>query len=146
MSLLQTMRISASGLTAQRLRMDVIASNLANTETTRAPGGGPYLRQRVEFAPILAEHLGGPSGDPLTASAGQGIRVTAVQRDAAAVRSVHDPGHPQANAEGYVEYPDIDIVTEMTDMLSASRSYEANITVLNASKTMALKALDIARG
>jgi flagellar basal-body rod protein FlgC len=140
------MRISASGLTAQRLRMDVVSSNVANMETTRTPEGGPYKRQRVEFAPILAEQLGGPSGDPLAASTGQGIRVTSIQRDEEAVRSVYDPSHPQANAEGYVDYPDIDIVTEMTDMLSASRSYEANITVLNASKAMALKALDISRG
>jgi flagellar basal-body rod protein FlgC len=150
--LFTTFRISASGLTAQRLRMDVIASNLANSETTRTSEGGPYRRQRVEFAPILAQQLGAaalppePSLDPLPADPGQGVRVSAIQSDPTAVRSVYDPAHPDANADGYVVVPDIDVVTEMTDMLSASRAYEANVTVMNATKAMALKTLDLGRG
>lgn len=152
MGLFTTFRISASGLTAQRLRMDVVASNLANTETTRTLEGGPYRRQRVEFAPILAQHLGAVApvaetgASPLTADPGQGVRVSAIQSDATATRSVYDPAHPDANADGYVLLPDIDVVTEMTDMLSASRAYEANVTVLNATKAMTLKTLDLGRG
>jgi len=148
--IIRTLRISASALTAQRLRMDVIASNLANAETTRTAEGGPYQRRRVEFAPVLAEQLGMrallPAGAPPGTDPGQGVRVTAITRDSAAVRAVYDPNHPDANAEGYVLFPDIDVVTEMTDMLSASRSYEANVTVMNATKAMALKALEIGRG
>lgn len=151
MGIIRTLRISASALTAQRLRMDIIASNLANAETTRTAEGGPYQRRRVEFAPVLAQQLGAralpPAGTPpLSADPGQGVRVTAIQRDSTAVRAVYDPNHPDANAEGYVLFPDIDVVTEMTDMLSASRSYEASVTVMNATKAMALKALEIGRG
>jgi flagellar basal-body rod protein FlgC len=145
-SLINTLRISASALTAQRLRMDTIASNLANTETTRTPTGGPYRRQRVVFAPILAEQLRRGDGGEAAASPGQGVQVTAIQSDAEAVRSVYDPTHPDADEQGNVLYPDIDVVTEMTDMLLAARSYEANVTAMNATKAMALKALDIGRG
>lgn len=146
MGILNTLRISASALTAQRLRMDTISSNMANAETTRTPEGGPYRRQRVSFAPILAQQLG--RADPREAGtvAGQGLQVTGIQRDVDAVRSVYDPTHPDADAQGNVLYPDIDVVTEMTDMLSATRSYEANVTAMNAAKAMALKALDITRG
>jgi flagellar basal-body rod protein FlgC len=142
----RTFRVSASSLTAQRLRMDTIASNLANAETTRTAEGGPYRRQRVMFAPILARQMGTTTASPRTSVAGEGVQVTAIQRDTNAVRSVYDPSHPDANADGYVLFPDIDVVTEMTDMLSASRSYEAGVTVMNATKAMALKALEIGRG
>ncbi|MDI3340313.1 MAG: flagellar basal body rod protein FlgC [Sphaerobacter sp.] len=154
MSIFETMRVSMSGLTAQRLRMDVIASNIANVDTTRTPDGGPYLRRRVIFRAVPgAEPAPATSGfQPVldaaraSTSAGQGVAVRAIQVDEDAVRRVYDPSHPEADAEGYVLLPDIDVVTEMTDLLAASRAYEANVTVLNAVKTMASRALTIGRG
>lgn len=150
MSVFDTMRVSMTGLSAQRLRMDVIASNVANIETTRTPEGGPYLRRQVIF-----RSQAGTGVQPASfrsalvnagASVGQGVAVTNIATNADAVREVYDPDHPDADANGMVAYPDIDVVTEMTDMLSATRAYEANVTVLNATKSMALRALQIGRG
>lgn len=150
MGIIDTMRISMSGLSAQRLRMDVIASNVANVETTRTPDGGPYRRRQVVFR---AE--AGSAVDPggfqqimagSTKVAGRGVAVARINADQAAVRVVNSPSHPDADENGNVLYPDIDIVTETTDMMSASRAYEANVTVLNATKNLALRALQIGRG
>ena len=137
--------ISASALTAERLRMDVIANNIANANTTRTQEGGPYQRMRVvfaprydssqEFAPLLSTMT--REGVPL------GVRVTEIQKDPSPPRMVFDPSHPDANADGYVAYPNVNVVNEMVDLMSASRAYEANVTALNASKTMALDALQI---
>jgi flagellar basal-body rod protein FlgC len=146
MGFLSSLRISASGLTGQRLRMDVIASNVANAETTRTPEGGPYLRQRVVFEPLLAQQLRADDDPAGAATPGRGLRVSALDHDRRAIRTVHDPNHPDADADGNLRMPDIDVVSEMTDLLSASRAYEANVTALNAAKAMALKALDIGRG
>lgn len=139
--------ISASALTAERLRMDVISNNIANANTTRTVTGGPYIRQRVvfsprfdtapTFAPILATMT--PEGLPV------GVRVTSIQNDPTPPHMVYDPGHPDANAEGYVAYPNVNVVNEMVDMISASRAYEANITAFNATKSMALQALSIGK-
>ena len=149
MSILDTMRISMSGLSAQRLRMDVIASNVANVETTRTPDGGPYHRRQV----IFRAEAGGSNRvgfqQRLAASsniAGRGVAVVGIHADQPAVREVHSPAHADADENGNVLFPDIDIVTEMTDMMSASRAYEANVTVLNATKNLALRALQIGRG
>lgn len=153
MSIFDTMRVSASGLTAQRLRMDVIASNVANADTTRTPEGGPYQRREVIFS---ATEPSGSITDPngfqrLSAtsspaeSIGQGVAVSGIRADADAVKRVYDPSNPDAGADGYVLSPDIDVVTEMTDMLAANRAYEANVTVLNAVKSMASRALSIGR-
>lgn len=145
-------RISGSALTAQRLRMDVIANNIANSETTRTPTGEAYRRERVVFRPWV-------QSTPLTAyssiheamqrqafqQASAGLQVSAVSKDPSPFRRVYDPGHPDADAEGFVDYPNVDVVTEMTDMLSATRAYEANVTALNALKTMAQRALEIGR-
>jgi flagellar basal-body rod protein FlgC len=146
MGILTSLEISGSGLTAQRLRMDVIANNIANTETTRTADGQPYKRQQVVFAPIMSA-----MSSPLAASGSnsapeEGVQVAAVVADERPPRMVYDPSHPDANADGYVAYPDIDLVTEMTDMMSATRAYEANVTALNAAKSMAMKALEIGRG
>lgn len=135
MNLIHTMDISASGLTAQRLRLDTIANNLANAETTRTVDGTPYRRQ----VPVFREVLDGISGDL------GGVEVVEIVKDQSPFRMVYDPGHPDANPEGYVLYPNVNPVIEMTDMISATRSYEANLSVMNACKSMFLKALDISR-
>ena len=146
MSIFDNLRISGSALTAQRLRMDVISNNIANAETTRGAGGEPYKRKEVVFAPIQAPARAALQGRAGVVSSGeQGVLVSAIVPDNAAPRMVFDPGHPDADVDGYVAYPDIDIITEMTDMISASRAYEANVTAINASKSMAIKALDIGR-
>ena len=145
MSYLSALRISASALTAERLRMDVTASNIANMETTRTPEGGPYKRQRIVFSAesyrpqaLLAAQRG--EAAPVT----MGVRVSQIYEDPS-VRRVYEPTHPDADADGYVSYPDVNLVTEVTNMMSANRAYEANVTAMNAAKSMALKALEIGR-
>lgn len=151
MSFLSSIQASASGLTAQRLRMDVISNNLANVDTTHTPEGGPYRRQHVVFSTPTTSGMTLPPAPASSGLGGQatagalGVRVAAVVEDKDAVRVVRDPTHPDADAQGNVQFPDIDVVAEMVDMLSASRAYEANVTALNAAKSMALRALDIGR-
>lgn len=141
MSLFHSFDVSASGLTAQRLRMDAIANNLANVNTTRTERGGPYRRQMPIFASrYLAEAMREQGG-----FRGAGVRVLGIVEDSDPPRLVYDPAHPDANAEGYVEMPNVNVVTEMVDMIGASRAYEANIAALNAFKGMATKALEIGR-
>jgi flagellar basal-body rod protein FlgC len=147
MSVLSVLKTAGSALTAQRLRMDVTSSNIANAEVTSTPRGGPYRRERVVFAPIRPSN---PSltltGTGATAPAvGSGVQVRAIVDDPAPPRMVYDPTHPDADQDGYVAYPDVNLVTEMTDMMSASRAYEANVTVINVAKSMAQRALDIGR-
>ncbi len=148
MSFWQSLKIGASGLLAQRLRLDVIANNIANAQTTRTKEGGAYKRQDVVFTPqvsdsltpsFIAERTGQQPG------ADGGVRVAAIVTDQTPGQQVYDPTHPDADANGYVTYPNVNPVVEMTNMLSATRSYEANLAVVDASKTMALKALDIGR-
>ena len=147
MSFLDSMQISASGLTAQRLRLDTISANLANIDSTRTAEGGPYRREQTVLSPIGNEYsfrdivlgLVAPPSPTL------GVRVSEIQQDNSEGRLVFDPEHPDADANGYVHYPNVNPVTEMTDMISASRSYEANITAMNATKAMAMKAIDLAR-
>ncbi|HZR99617.1 MAG TPA: flagellar basal body rod protein FlgC [Chloroflexota bacterium] len=147
MTALSVLRIAGSGLTAQRLRMDVTASNIANAEATRTADGGPYRRESVVFTPrqatggfrLLSTNAFG------RAATTQGVQVAAIVQDPTPPREVLDPLHPDADAEGYVAYPNVDLVTEMTDMLSASRAYEANVTMINVAKNMAQRALDIGR-
>lgn len=145
MNLLGAIRISGSGMTAQRLRMDVIANNIANINTTRTPQGGPYRRKIVIFEPLPArfeEALGGYIS-PL--EVGGGVIVVGIQEDASPPRLVYDPGHPDAGPDGYVAMPNVDIIKEMVDMISASRAYEANVAAMSAARTMMLRALDIIR-
>jgi flagellar basal-body rod protein FlgC len=150
MGLMQSMRISASALLAQRLRMDVVANNVANMNTTRTAGGGPYRRQSVVFAEQgravpFRDFLQRESGAPSASGTGGGVHVTEIRQDNTPPRSVFDPQHPDADPEGNVLLPDINIVTELTDLVSARRAYEASVTVLNATKAMALRALEIGR-
>lgn len=142
MALFDAFSISASALTAERLRLEVIAGNVANANTTRTPGGGPYKRRGVVFAErlrLLQEEEGRQR------LRGAGVRVAAITEDGGPPRLVHDPAHPDAGPDGFVAYPNINLVNEMTDMLAATRAYEANATVLEAAKGMALKALEIGR-
>lgn len=148
MGLISSMRVSASALMAQRLRMDVVANNVANMNSTRAADGsdGPYRRQSVVFR---EQRTGGSFRDLLGRAAGSstssGVEVSSIHLDTTAPRKVHDPTHPDADAEGYVLMPNIDVVTEMTDLVGANRAYEASVTVLNATKSLAQSALQIGR-
>ncbi|MBI2881386.1 MAG: flagellar basal body rod protein FlgC [Candidatus Tectomicrobia bacterium] len=143
MSFLEAFGVSASALGAQRLRMNVISVNLANVETTKTPEGGPYRRKGVVFSaepvsPGFERLLRAASGETLYS-----VSAKVVDDKDNAVKRVFDPNHPEADASGFVSKPNINIVEEMVELLSASRSYEANITAFNASKDMALKALEI---
>lgn len=136
---------SASGLTAQRLRMDVIADNIANASTTRTSGGGPFRRRLVLFQ---ARESGAGSWCPMPMGGaeqgpGQGVRVVGIEEDQSPLRRVHDPGHPEADAEGYVDLPNIHVVREMVDLISATRAYEANVSAISSAKEMASRALEI---
>ncbi|GAW92914.1 flagellar basal body rod protein FlgC [Calderihabitans maritimus] len=142
MRIFQSMAISASGLTAERLRMDIISSNIANINTTRTEEGGPYRRK----LPVFAEKLDKSIQSGNNRFRGRGVKVVEIAEDQSPPRLVYDPGHPDANEEGYVAMPNINIITEMVDMITATRAYEANVTALNAAKSMALKALEIGRG
>jgi flagellar basal-body rod protein FlgC len=169
--------ITASALTAQRLRMDTVSSNLANVNTTRRPDGtiGAYRRKNVVFAPLLEEAGNrlsmygkdfagsipmqaagngfsiGPNGRPLLSVGiqksdfgGAGVEVTQITEDTQTpMRLVYDPSHPDANPDGYVEMPNVNVVTEMVDMISASRAYEANVTAMQSVKGMNQSALEI---
>ncbi|NLJ80022.1 MAG: flagellar basal body rod protein FlgC [Firmicutes bacterium] len=145
MSVFKAFRISASGLTAERLRMDTIANNLANVNTTRSADGGPYRRQVPVFAPLLERAARGALGPGRRGAAGQGVQVLGVVSDPSPPRLVYDPQHPDADADGYVEMPNVHVVKEMVDLITATRSYEANVEALNSARSMAQKALEIGR-
>ena len=149
MGYMDTLAISASGMTAERLRMDVVANNLANVNTTRTPGGGPFRRQQVAIAPAgtsFAQTLAGLSGEEADAgTVTGGVQVTGIVPDNRPFKRVYQPGHPDADAQGYVSLPNIDTVTEMVDMMGATRAYEANVAAVGAVKSMAMKALEIGR-
>ncbi|MNE08290.1 Flagellar basal-body rod protein FlgC [compost metagenome] len=149
MSISNSFSISSSALTAQRLRMDIVSSNIANAETTRAKVANgeavPYRRKMVVMSPNTPSF-----GDTLNSalgntSTGQGVKVTQIKEDSAPFKPVYNPTHPDADSEGYVYMPNVDILKEMVDMISATRSYEANVTALNASKAMITKALQIGK-
>lgn len=151
MSIFHSLNTTASALTAQRLRMDVISSNIANVDTTRAKQVNgewqPYRRKSVtltedngQFSSFLNVAMGKKN------STGNGVKVTKIKEDTETpFKLVYDPTHPDANEDGYVEMPNVDLLTEMVDLISASRSYEANVTVFNASKSMLMKALEIGK-
>jgi len=152
MGLFTTINTAATGLTAQRTRLDVIANNIANVNTTRTTEGGPFRRSRVVFRPRVSQPYWRSPFLPtfLKEQIGRGVRVVNVEKDYdAEVRLVYDPTHPDAiqsgPLQGYVEYPNVNVVNEMVDMISASRAYEANVAIMNGSKSMFLKALEIGR-
>ncbi len=151
MGLFSSMNISSTGLTAQRLRMDVIANNIANATTTRGTDGEAFRRRRVILRPRNdeLEFRTRFLPQPLWKGMGEGVRVIKVEEDNSPLRLVYDPDHPDAlksgPKKGYVEYPNVNTVTEMVDMISASRAYEANVTVVQNAAQMFMKGLDIGR-
>lgn len=147
MSFFSTMNISASALTAQRVRQDVIAENIANADTTRTAEGGPYKRKVTLFQEREQPYANFAStfNDAVVknSTGSSGVRVSKITEDESEGTKVYEPGHPDADAEGYVEKPNVNIVTEMVNMIASTRSYEANITSMNATKSMIAKTLEI---
>jgi flagellar basal-body rod protein FlgC len=146
MGMFDALEISASGLTAERMRMDVTAQNLANAQTTRGADGQPYRRKEV----VLAERqAGGGFGAALQgAMAGGrpgGVEVAQIAEDQTPLKQIYDPSHPDADANGYVQMPNVDTVAEMVDLISAQRAYEANVTAMQAAKSMFSKTLELLR-
>jgi len=149
MSIFSALNISASGMTAQQLRSDILAQNIANVDTTRTQDGTPYRRKNVVFAEKSNSNLSSFS-NVLTAAtrsiAGQGVKITRIIEDnETAMKMTYDPSHPDADENGYVTYPNVNVVTEMTDLIDATRSYEANITSFNATKAMLTKGLEVGK-
>lgn len=145
MNLFGAMEVSGSALEAERIRAEVVATNMANAETTRTPEGGPYRRQHVVFtseAPSFAGQMMSQAGAGLDSAAG-GVRVSAVVSDEDAILRRYDPGHPDADKDGYVSYPDINPVTEMVDLMGATRAYGLNSSAVQAEKSMLSASLDI---
>ncbi len=137
MSIFSAIDISSSGMTAQQLRVDVISNNIANANTTQTPEGGPYRKE----IPIFAEQFKSTTSGIEPA----GVAVVKIAQDNAPFRLVYDPSNPQANKDGYVEMPNVNVLREMVDMIDAQRNYEANATVINDAKTMANAALQIGK-
>ncbi len=138
--------ISASGMTAQRKRMDIIANNIANVDTTRTEEGGPYRRKMPVFKARGSKPFSAMLKDEIDFRQGNGVEISSIVEDSKPFQLIHNPNHPDANQDGFVEMPNVDIATEMVDMIDASRAYEANVTALNTFKSMAMKALEIGRG
>ncbi len=138
--------VGASALTAQRLRMDTISENIANVNTTRTKNGTPYRRKIVVFEesnPAFSDYLTSSSKKLMGSSTGGGVKVAAIIEDNSPFKMVYEPGNPDANEDGYVERPNVDVITEMVNMISSTRAYEANVTAINTTKSMAMKALEI---
>jgi flagellar basal-body rod protein FlgC len=145
MGFLDALNISASGMSAQQIRMNVISSNLANINTTRTPQGGPYQKKDVVFASDPASSKFKNILDSQTRDKISGVKVAGIVTDSRPPLLKYDPSPPDANEEGYVATPNINVVEEMVNVVSATRSYEAGVAAINATKTMALKALEIGR-
>ena len=144
MDIFQSLKTSASALKAQQIRLNTISSNLANIETTRTPEGGPYKKKSVVFKtstdPSFEKHL-----DHSLKGAVKGVEVSEIVTDNSPPKTLYDPSHPDADDDGYVSVPNINLLEEMADLMSATRSYEANVTVVKSAKRMALKALEIGK-
>lgn len=145
MSVFSCLNISATGMTAQRLRTDIISQNIANVNTTRTANGGAYVRKTVVFGEKTSGGFQTALSNAMKGNnAGAGVKVIAIREDKeSAMKRVYEPANPDADEEGYVTYPNVDTVTEMTNMIDASRAYEANVTAFNATKSMALKGLEV---
>jgi len=146
MNFFNSFNISATGLTAERLRMDVISKNIANANTTRTSGGTPYRRQIPIFKEMEASSFSDVFEQALgKQTAGEGVEVVAIKEDMSDFKREYNPSHPDADESGYVLLPNVDVVTEMINLISASRAYEANVTLINGTKSMAMQALSIGR-
>jgi flagellar basal-body rod protein FlgC len=146
MNVFRSFDIAASGLTSERLRMDLISSNIANINTTKTTDGGPYRRQLPIFEAVFDNAISdiekNDSGEEFH---GKGVRVREIIEDQGPLKRVYDPNHPHADKEGYVSFPNVNVVKEMVDMITASRAYEANVTVLTTSRQMFNSALEIGK-
>jgi flagellar basal-body rod protein FlgC len=151
MGIFDALDISGSALSAERLRMDVTSENLANAQTTRGANGQPYRRKEVVLQEIggagssFGATLAGVMGGGNSSSAPGGVQVAGIVEDQSQGQLVYDPGHPDANAQGYVRMPNVEPVSEMTDLITESRSYEANVTAMQTAKSMYTKTLDLLR-
>ena len=154
MGFLDSLDLSSSGMTAERLRMDVISNNLANANTTHGADGQPYRREEVMLAPggvatgSFDDALGGAAkamADTDDSGSLGGVHVTGIVADQSPFKESYDPGNPDADKTGYVRTPNISVVSEMVDMMGASRAYEANVTAIQSAKSMAERALDIGK-
>jgi flagellar basal-body rod protein FlgC len=152
MGLFDAIDVSGSGLSAERLRMDVTSENLANAQTTKGADGQPYRRKVVvlqeaggqgSFGTVLNAAMGRAAGN--ASSPARGVQVSAITADTSPLKRIYDPGHPDADKNGYVTMPNVNTVTEMTDLISASRAYEADVTAMQTAKQMFTKTLDILR-
>lgn len=145
MDFMTAIDVGASALKAERTHLNVISMNLANAKTTRTVDGGPYRRKEVIFKETEVQSPFSKAMNSALDQEVKGVRVESVQNDRRALKQVYEPGHPDANEEGYVSYPDINVVEEMTNMLQAMRAYEANVSTITTSKSMYSKALEIGR-
>lgn len=141
MGIFDSMQINTSGLNLERLKLDVISSNIANVNTTRTPDGGPYLKKEVTFEESFKRQEFYLTGEISNKSFG--VRSTGIEENEENTKLVYEPGHPDADANGYVTYPNVDMADEMIDMITTLRAYDANVTAMNASKAMLNKALQI---
>lgn len=147
MGVFSAINSSASGMTSQRLRMDTISQNISNSDTTRTENGTPYRRKVVVFQEVngkpFSEYLSDESRKVIGSDRFGGVKVARIVEDESPLKRVYDPSHPDADKDGYVLMPNVNILEEMVNMISATRAYEANVTTINAAKNMAMKALEI---
>ncbi len=145
MDFFDSMAVSSSAMSAERTRMNLISGNLANANTTRTPEGGPYRRKDAVFSAVPVKSTFSAAMDRLKSTTPGGVDVSQVIEDTSPPRLQYDPSHPDADAQGFVAMPNVNVVEEMTDMITASRAYEANVTAAQVAKSMALKTLDLGR-
>jgi len=145
MDFFSSMNVSSSALAAERTRMNLISGNLANANATRTPEGGPYKRKDAVFSATPAENRFGRTLDRAVSQDVRQVEVVSIVEDRNPPRMVYDPNHPDADGQGYVAMPNVNVVEEMADMINATRAYEANVTAVQAAKSMAMKTLDIGR-
>jgi len=144
MSVFRSMQISASGLSLERLKMDVISTNIANINTTRGADGQPYRRKVVAFSENLEKEINRING--ISRKVSSGVKVDEILEDDSEFRLIYDPTHPDSDENGYVQMPNINMVDEMISLINTQRAYEANVTTLNANKAILKKALEISKG
>jgi len=145
MNIFNSINVSASALTAEKTRIDIIAKNMAHVNTTRSTGGMPYRRQMAVFQENKGKQFSNLLNKYSNQLNGEGVKISKIVEDDSPFKLVYEPGHPDSDENGYVKMPNVDIVKEMVDLISAQRSYDANITAMNASKSMLMKALEIGR-
>lgn len=146
MGVFSAMNVAATGMTAQQLRMDVIAENIANANTTRTENGEAYRRKTLIFKEQDVTSFDNVLNGYLNQYQPNGVKVSKIVEDQSDLRLVYEPDNPDANEDGYVEYPNVDTVTEMTNLIDSSRAYEASVTSFNAAKSMAMKGLELFKG